>query len=134
MTTAQAVLVQANVFELEGYNTRISYASTSITGVPELTYVSRGVTLKFRGDQIRSEKTTIGQLLSVPLSGSSPAIGPVEALTLVLPAVTVPADTRQSSIQTMAVLSTRVVPGKLPNQAQEYLPLCLAGTAQQIDF
>ena len=65
-TTAQAVVVQPNVFELEGYNTQISYSSTSLTGVAELTYVSRGVTLKFRGDQIRTERSHLGQMVSVP--------------------------------------------------------------------
>jgi hypothetical protein len=73
-------------------------------------------------------------MVSVPLNGNSPAIGPVESLTLLIPATTVPADTRQSPVQTLAVLSLRSIPGQNPSQSQEYMPLCLAGTARQIDF
>jgi hypothetical protein len=132
-TTAQAVVVQPNVFELEGYNTQISYSSTSFTGVAELTYVSRGVTLKFRGDEIRTERNHLGQMLSVRINGNATAIGPVESLSLIIPQMTLSAETRQGDIQTVAMLSLRSVPGKLPGQTQ-YLPLCVAGIARQVDF
>ena len=132
-TTAQAGVVQPNVFELEGYNTQISYSSTSVTGAAELTYVSRGVTLKFRGDQIRTERTHLGQMVTVPLNGNSTAIGPVESLTLLIPQMTLSPETREGAIQTIAMLSLRSVPGKLPSQTQ-YMPLSVAGTARQLDF
>jgi hypothetical protein len=41
MTTTQAI-VQPNLFELQGYNTEINYSTTSILGVPQLTYTYRG--------------------------------------------------------------------------------------------
>ena len=47
MVTAQAVVVQPHVFELEGDNARISYSTTSIAGVAELTYLSRDETFSF---------------------------------------------------------------------------------------
>jgi hypothetical protein len=132
-TTAQAVVVQPNVFDLQGYNTQISYSSTSFTGAAELTYVSDGVTLKFRGDDIRTERNHLGQMVSVRINGNAAAIGPVESLSLIIPQMTLSTETRQGDIQTIAVLSLRSVPGKLPSQTQ-YLPLCVAGIARQIDF
>jgi hypothetical protein len=134
MSIAQAVLVQPNVFELAGYDTRISYSTTSIVGVPELVYVSRGETLTFRGDQIRIERTSLGQMVSVTLNVNPKAVGAVESLSLLIPSMNLPADSRRGSIQTVAILSLRVPTAQIPSQSQVYMPLCLAGSAQQIDF
>jgi len=123
MSTTQAVLVQPNVFELEGYDTRISYSTTSIVGLPELIYVSRGETLKFRGDQIRVERTSLGQMVSVILNANPQAVGPVESLSLLIPAMNLPADSRHGSIQTVAILSLRLPMAKIPSQSQLYMPL-----------
>jgi hypothetical protein len=76
MVTAQAVVVQPNVFELEGYNARISYSTTSFVGVAELTYVSRGETFSFRGDQLRVERTQLGQMVTVALKNIRRRSGP----------------------------------------------------------
>jgi hypothetical protein len=51
MATVQSI-VQPNLFELEGYNTQITYSTTSIIGVPQLSYLNQGKTLNFRGDDI----------------------------------------------------------------------------------
>jgi hypothetical protein len=135
MVTAaqQAVMVQPNVFELSTYDMRISYSTTSFSGVAELTYVRRGVTLTFRGEQIRTERTTLGQMVSVSLNSMPNAIAPVESLSLLIPTMNLPADSKQGDIQTIAVLSLRSFE-KVPAQSQSYMSLCLAGTAQQIDF
>ena len=134
MVTAQAVVVQPNLFELEGYNSRISYSTTSIVGVAELTFVNRGETFSFRGDQLRVEQTQLGQMVTVVLNNNPQAIGSVETLTLMIPAITVPSDSRQADMQTVAMLSLRTPRMKSSHQSQFYMPLCLAGTARQIDF
>jgi hypothetical protein len=107
MTSTQPILVQPNVFQLQGYNTQISYSTTSFTGVPELTYVSRGETLNFRGENIRTEQTQLGQMVTVNLSSNLAAVGGFESLTLLIPAVSLPLNSRESFIQTIAVFSLR---------------------------
>ena len=134
MTTAPAVLVQANVFELEGYNTQNLVLEHQPHRCGRAHLCEPRCLPRVQGRSDSNERTQLGQLLTVPLSGNSPTIGPVESLTLVIPAVTVPPDTRQSSIQTIAVFSLRSVPGKLPNQSPDYMPMCLAGTARQNRF
>jgi hypothetical protein len=134
MIAAQAVAVQPNVFELEGYQARISYSTTSFAGVASLTYVSRGETFSFRGDQLKVERTQLGQMVTVTLASKPQAIGSVETLTLMIPAITVPADSRQTDVQTVAMFSVRMPQVKSSYQSQFYMPLCLAGTARQVDF
>ena len=134
MVTAQAVVVQPNVFELEGYRARIWYSTTSFAGVAELTYVSRGEKFSFRGEQLKVERTQLGQMVTVALNNNPQAIGSVETLTLMIPAMTVPADSRQADMQTVAMFSVRTPQVKSSSQSQFYMPLCLAGTARQIDF
>jgi hypothetical protein len=58
----------------------------------------------------------------------------VETLTLMIPAITVPADSRQADMQTVAMFSMRMPQVKSSSQSQFYMPLCFAGTARQIDF
>lgn len=132
MTSTQPIIVQPNVFELGGYNTQISYSTTSSTGVPELIYTNRGETLNFRGEQIRTEQTQLGQMVTVNLSSSLQGISPVESLSLLIPMVNLPADNRQGSIQMIAIFSLRSP--AIPGQSQNYMTLCLSGTASQIDF
>ncbi|MBW4569586.1 MAG: hypothetical protein KME31_16630 [Tolypothrix carrinoi HA7290-LM1] len=133
MTSAQPVLVQPNQFQLGGYDTEIVYAS-SITGVPQLTYKTRSQTLNFSGEQIQTEQTQLGQMVTVNLSNNPQAIGVVETLTLLIPTVNLTLDSRESFIQTIAIFSLRSPLVKKIGQSQTYMTLCLSGTAQQIDF
>lgn len=133
MISTQPILIQPNLFELEGYNTQISYSTTSITGVPQLTYSNQAQTLSFSGSEIQTEQTQLGQIVTVSLS-SNLAIGNFESLSLLIPTVSLPLDSKQGSIQTIAVFSLRKPLVKHSSQSQTYMTLCLSGTAQQIDF
>lgn len=75
MTSAQPVLVQPNQFDLGSYDTGITYSTTSFVGVPQLTYKDRVQTLNFRGEQIQTERTQLGQMVTVNLSSNPQAIG-----------------------------------------------------------
>ena len=133
MISTQPILIQPNLFELGGYNTQISYSTTSITGVPQLTYSNQAQTLSFSGSEIQTEQTQLGQIVTVSLS-SNLAIGNFESLSLLIPTVSLPLDSKQGSIQTIAVFSLREPLVKQSGQSQTYMTLCLSGTAQQLDF
>jgi hypothetical protein len=130
MTTTQAI-VQPNLFELQGYNTEINYSTTSILGVPQLTYTYRGKTFNFRGDDLQIEQTQLGQMVTVDLT-ENPASEILETLTLLIPIVNLPSATPEREIQTTAILSQIAKSTKA--QVQTYLPLCLAGAAKQVAF
>jgi hypothetical protein len=130
MMTTQAI-VQPNLFELQGYNTEINYSTTSILGVPQLTYTNRGKTFNFRGDDIQFEQTQLGQMVTVDLT-ENPASEILETLTLLVPIVNLPSTAPKRAIQTTAVFSQIVKSTKA--QVQTYMPLCLAGIARQVAF
>jgi hypothetical protein len=134
MTSVSPVLVQPNRFQLEGYDTVIDYSTTSVAGVPQLTYKTRSQTLSFRGEQIRAERTTLGQMVTVTLRGDPQAVGAVESLSLLIPTINLSAESKESPIQTIAMLSLRSPQVKVPGQSQSYMMLCLSGTASQVDF
>lgn len=130
MMTTQAI-VQPNLFELQGYNTEINYSTTSILGVPQLTYTNRGKTFNFRGDDIQFEQTQLGQMVTVDLT-ENPASEILETLTLLVPIVNLPSTSPERAIQTTAIFSQIVKSTKA--QVQTYMPLCLSGVARQVAF
>lgn len=130
----QPILVQPNQFLLGGHDTEITFSTTSFTGVPRLTYKDRSRTLNFSGEEIRIERTQLGQMVTVNLSSNSQAFGTVETLTLLIPSISVPIETKTGPIQTIAIFSLRSPMVKIPGQSQTYMTLCLAGTAEQVDF
>jgi hypothetical protein len=130
MITAQPI-VQANLFELQGYNTQITYSTTSIIGVPQLTYVNQGQTLNFRGKDIRQEQTQIGQIVTVDLT-DNPASEILETLSLLIPIVNLTSKSLETTIQTTAIFSQ--VAKSTTAQVQTYMTLCLTGLAKQVAF
>jgi hypothetical protein len=134
MISTQLTLVQPNVFQLRGYNTQISYATTSFASIPEFTYVNEQETLSFRGSEIQVEQTQLGEMVTVNLSRDRDSAGNIKTLTLLIPQVHLPADSPESPMQTIAVFSLRSQTEKLPGQSQNYMTICLSGTASQIEF
>jgi hypothetical protein len=130
MATVQPI-VQPNLFELQGYNTSVTYSTTSIVGAPQLTYTNRGQTSNFRGDDIQLEQTRLGQMVTVNLS-ENPASEILETLTLLVPIVNLPSTSPQREIQTTAIFN-QIVKGTKA-QVQTYMTLCLAGAAKQVAF
>lgn len=121
-------LIQPNLFTLQGYQTQITYATTSITGMPQFTYNDGVETLHFRGEEIVVEESQLGQMVSIVL----PESRAFATLTLLVPVIHLPQECRESAIQTTAILSRRVKVKE--GQAQSYQPLALAGAAQQVSF
>lgn len=129
MTSTQPTLVRPHLFRLQGYNTEV-FLSGSLNGTPQLAYTNRGQTLSFSGSEILTEQTQLGEMLTVSLSDNL-ALGDFESLTLLIPAVRT-SGFEETSIQTIAIFNrrSRVESG----QSQTYMTLCLAGTAQQVNF
>src|SRR5215475_4667570 len=48
---------QPNLFELEAYETRITYSVSSIAGVPQLSYQDPNLSRNFSGEDIRQLET-----------------------------------------------------------------------------
>lgn len=126
--------IEPNLFELQGYGTQIVYSTSSIQGVPQLTYSSREQERTFSGSEIKSEETGLGRGVTVLLEDGA-ADAPIESLTLLLPVVQL-ATQRELPIQTLAILSRRAVfvNPNAPLQLQNYDTISLFGTARIVQF
>ena len=128
--------LQANLFELQGYDTQITYSSTSITGVPQLSYLKGETSRTFSGvEEIQLAETGLGQSVTVLLQNGA-ADEPIESLTLLLPIVQLSPQQQPLSIVTIGILSRRAVfvNPTTPAQLQTYDTLSLYGTAQLVNF
>ena len=125
---------QTNHFVLKGDQTEITYDDTSLDGQPQLTYQALPDSAQtFCGDQIRSEVSEIGRLLTVTLAAV--ADGDTTLLTLLLPAINSIGPTVYE-FKTIAILTT--VRGSiggpvlLRGPVQSYQVVQLEGEAQPI--
>jgi hypothetical protein len=59
--------MDVNLFELWGKGIHVHYSTSSIAGVPLLTYKGYGTEKSFRGDDIRVSQSELGTLVSVTL-------------------------------------------------------------------
>lgn len=132
---ARPTNLQPNLFELQAYDTQITYSTTSITGVPQFTYVRGEISRTFSGDEIQLVEAGFGQSVTVLLQNGA-ADEPIESLTVLLPIVQLSPDLRSLSIQTVGILSRRsvFVNPATPGQLQTYHTISLYGTAQLVNF
>lgn len=124
---------EPNLFELHGHETHITYSTTSVAGKPQLVYRNNEQSYSFSGDEIRTQDSELGTLVSVSLvktidQGST-------SLTLVVPSVNL-AGAQQQHIKTLAIVTKHVV-GVQPLQkgARElYHEVSLEGKAELVQF
>ncbi|MGH2415546.1 MAG: hypothetical protein ACRDEA_18020 [Microcystaceae cyanobacterium] len=127
---------QPNQFELRGKFTRINYSTTSIAGIPQLSYQKLGTNLNFSGDEIRVVETEIGKLVTVTLE-AVPDLQTV-TLTLLIPTINLPEGDTEISIDTKAIITTGRTsiggPNLVEGQLQTYRIFSLKGTASFVFF
>ncbi len=124
---------QANLFELQGYDTQITYSTTSFTGEPQFNYSDRAESRNFSGDEITVEETALGKMVTVQLKNNAADEG-LESVTLLIPVIQMEG-LQSVNIQTLAILSKQAVfvaPGS--GQLQQYNAVDLFGTAQVVAF
>ena len=123
---------RANLFELFGGSIQVSYASTSILGGPILSYRDPQRNLSFRGEEIRSQDTELGELITVTLE-AIPDLRTI-TFTLILPIVTVMLQSHGIHIRVPGVTTTNptTIAGPPPGPQKLYSVVNLQGTAQFI--
>ena len=123
------------MFLLSGRNILIRYQTTSSQGAPEFHYEDGRVNIDRCGDEIRTEYTGIGQLVTVVTE--QVADFETVTFTVVLPTVNLP-ERRLASLSTLGVatrdLTTIGGPGLIVGQVQTYDAVELKGTAQLVQF
>ncbi|MEH2022401.1 hypothetical protein [Nostoc sp.] len=132
---AQAIVVQRpNEFELEAQGTHIKYSI--LNQVPQLDYRTKNIYEHFTGDQIETLATDIGTLITVIISKPpNPDLGGnIVKLSFLLPIINLAIGSRESPVQTEAILTTERTSGfirtPLFGQLQSYQTIVLRGTAR----
>ena len=125
-----------NLFELQGKDTQITYSTTSITGIPQLSYQTSSLNLNFSDTDIRTQDTEIGREITVTLE-QTPDLQTI-TLTLFLPTINLPPETTENPVETVAIITTTRTsiggPNLVNGQLQIYDTLALQGIARLVDF
>mgnify|MGYP006992414237 CR=1 FL=1 len=135
MTTSTSTLPrEANLFDLRGHGTHVTYSTTSLAGRPTLTFEQHGKSQSFHGEAIRVQETEIGRLVTVTLE-AVPDLH-VVTLSLLLPPVNV--EGTEASVETESIRTTARTsiagPRLVKGQVSSYESVKLHGTAKAVDF
>ena len=139
MTNGTARATQPNDFTLEGQNKQIHFAATTFPGVPFLGYKDEedaSNNREFRGDEIDIQETKFGKLVTVLIEQVPDSH--VVYLTLLLPTIYLPDESREFPVETIAIVTTHKTPFTGPRgsvnglQVDTYDTLALKGTARLI--
>ena len=122
-----------NLYELTGTRLKVTYSSSNIAGKPLMTIRQGRKDQQFTGNEIKTDKTQIGQLITVTLE-TQPDRKTV-LFSVLLPDVNLP-DSQKANIKTEAVVTTikTTIAGPPKGQVQTYKTVLLSGTARSVDF
>ena len=128
-------LVDANLFDITG-PIRLNYSSTSISGVPLVSYNDADLDLNFQDDEITRIQTAQGELITVTLDNQVDAF--TRTFTLVVPSIRLPRG-QEVEFTTLGFETTdrsgAFVPAPGPSGVlQTYQVYQLQGTAQHVEF
>lgn len=131
----KADILEPNLFNLQDDSARIFYRNARSTGEPLFVYRTDSGILRFSGDEIREETTSLGKLETVTID-SVPDLRTV-TLTLIVPDVNLPTNRRQIPIKTIAISTTNATsiggPALVKGPLQTYQTLELEGTARFVE-
>lgn len=133
MTTTSEPL-QPNMFDLKGHDVRVHYSTSSIAGVPLLSFESKDLQRSFRGDEIRVQETELGHLVSVTLE----LVPDLHAITFSVLIPSINLEGRECEIQTEGIRAlhrTSIAgPRLVKGQVSSYESVTLRGKAQSVVF
>lgn len=133
MTTAKEP-IEPTLYDLRGQGVRVSYAITSIAGVPLFTLEDQHSSHSFRGDQIRAQDTELGRLVTVTVE----AVPDLKTVTFSVLIPQFNLDGPEGELHTTAIRTTSRTsiagPRLVEGQVQTYETVDLRGTAKAVVF
>jgi hypothetical protein len=120
----------ANRYDLHGRNVTVPYGEAGADGKPYFNYTNSGVSLTFKGDQIRILQTEIGKLVSVSVritidTGST-------SFSILLPRAMLAKGKTSTPIKTVGITTIHkfsIIPMLSVGQHDLYTIVALSGTA-----
>lgn len=124
---------QPNLYELSGHGIHVTYSTTSITGKPVFSYHDAAQTKSFSGDQIQTQESILGTLVSVFLMRTID--GPSTSFTVLIPSVRLSGpEVIHISTEGITTLHKFGVPPPPSGQTELYTLHPLRGTARFVVF
>ena len=123
---------KANLFQLSGGSIQVIYSDTSLLGEPQLQYRDNHISKSFSDEEINSQDTELGQLITVTLD-TIPDLRTV-TFTLILPLVNVIPDFGSIHIKVPGITTVTHTTLAGPGLGAEktYSTVTLRGTARFI--
>lgn len=127
---------QPTQFNLQGDGVTMSYSSTSFSGAPQFSYRDATHNVDRSGNEIRSENTEIGTLVTIDII-DTPDVEAV-SFSLVLPRINLGPNNQPVTLQTIGVRTTdhttAFVTEPILGAGQTYETIDLRGTARFVVF
>ena len=132
---APTEFVSPNLYQLQGGEIHVSYATTGFDGKPTFSYQDAQSAQSFSGDQINVAETPIGQVVTVLIrrtidTGST-------SFSILIPTVNLTAVGQQAHIHTDGITTVHrfsVLPAANRGQTELYQFIPMSGTAEQVVF
>src|SRR5260370_27237147 len=126
---------RANLFEVAGGATGVTYATTGIAGQPSFHFRDADHDVGAEGTDIRAKKIELGTLVTIDLDVV--ADGPSTTATLVLPTVNL-GDQTEQKLRTLVIVTitanTIGGPALVVGPLHRYKSVTVRGTAQSVAF
>src|ERR1700737_2595358 len=124
---------RANLFEVAGGATSVTYATTGIAGQPSFHFRDADHDVNAEGTDIRTKKTELGTLVTIDLAVVPD--GPSTTATLVLPTVNL-GDQTEQKLRTLVIITTHTSggPDLVVGQLPRYKSVTVRGTAKSVAF
>jgi hypothetical protein len=121
--------MSANQFVLTHHDIEVEYTVGITPGIPALTYTDGGLSVSFTDEQIATDQTALGTLVSVPLRQTVDTGG--ERFGFFLPQLEVP-DGQSADFQTAGVYETFTGPDSIPHLPTSWRGIDMHGTARTV--
>lgn len=129
-----SVQIEPTQFQLQGFDTEITYETTSFTGEPRFTFTNPVESRQFSGDEIQVEDTGVGKIVTVKLKNNEADEG-FESVSLLVPVVRLTKEQQTVQIQTLAIQKRLLIfVARGARQLETYNSIFLSGTAEFVVF
>ena len=125
--------VTPNLYDLTGDGVTVSYSTSSISGKPLFSYKKGRTSLNFSGDEITTQETEIGDLVSVTIAKTVDR--GFTSFSVLIPSIKLPASGKQS-FRTVGITTvhTTSIGGPVKGAGETYKTVDLRGSAKAVEF
>lgn len=126
--------IAPNLYDLKGVGVTFSYSTSSIGGQPRLSFKKHRLELNFAGDEITSQATSIGTLVTVTIAKTVDR--GFTTFSVLLPDIALADPAARQSVRTFGITTAHItnIAGPPTGVQETYKVLPLRGSAKSVKF